>query len=480
MNVLSTLVFSAAVLPYAPSSLIFQSSEEVKVACTQFETSADFDVNKFIQYSKKGDYTTAYQSWSDLLFRYFSFQLELGKTEGLSTNKLVKASADNEGEQLKKAFQQKLLSNSELLATFLQNAQAASKLTPQQRLFTRDVLKEYQLMDLEEKAKIDKGLQILSLEKTDSFCKSQGLVTPIATETLSELNVLTANIACFPGKLSYMYGGVAPWKDRIDGLIDIFRVSNAQILCLQEVWDPEAMRALADRLKNDYAFFVFDCGDPAGTVKVNKMGYSSGLFLASKLPLDTVTFTKFPRSIPEGSNRGMLIATCPVGQTHFALINTHLQHGDSRQLELSHQIRKEQLLLCYATLQEQISKTLPVKSWGCLVGDLNIDANTEEFQESGLSRLFSIPYAKQPSLEKPTWTDYFNDLVVTPLDQRSSVKPICELIDYCIQPALSPNPVISEQRLIPLYDILKPNQALSDHQALLTTWKVPTDSNKDD
>ncbi len=480
MNALSTLMVSATVLPYAPTSLIFQSSDEVKIACTQFEVFADADINKFIQLSKEGDYKTAYQIWSDLLFRCYSFQLELGKTEGLSTNKLVQTSADNEGELLKKAFQQKLLSNSELLAVFLQNAEAASKLTPQQRLFTRDILKEYQLMDLNEKSKIDKGLQILSKEKTESFCQSKGLVAPIATETLSEVRVLTANIACFPGKLSYMFGGVAPWKDRIDGLLDIFRAANAQILCLQEVWDPEAMRAFADRLKNDYAFFVYDCGDPAGTVKVNKMGYSSGLFLASKMPLDTVVFSKFPRSLPEGSNRGMLIATCPVGQTHFALINTHLQHGDSRQLELSHEIRKEQLLLCYATLQEQISKTLPGKSWGCVAGDFNIDANSKEFQESGLSRLFSIPYAKQPSLEKPTWTDYFNDLVTTPLDQRSSVIPIYELIDYCVQPTLSPNPAIPEQKLIPLYNIQKPTEALSDHQALLTTWKVAAGSDKDD
>ncbi len=156
MNVLPTLVASA-LLPYAPSSLIFQSSQEVKVACTQFETSADIAIDHFVQLSKKGDYTAAYQAWSDLLFRYFSFQLELDKTEGLSANNLVKASADKKGEELKKAFQQKLLSSPELLGAFLQNAAAASKLTPQQRLFTRDILKEYQLMNLKKNPKLIKA-----------------------------------------------------------------------------------------------------------------------------------------------------------------------------------------------------------------------------------------------------------------------------------------------------------------------------------
>ncbi len=78
--------------------------------------------------------------------------------------------------------------------------------------------------------------------------------------------------------------------------------------------------------------------------------------------------------------------------------------------------------------------------------------------------------------EKPTWTDYFNDLVRTPLDQRNTVVPINELIDYCIRPTLSTVTPKSTQTLVPLYDLEKPVEALSDHQALLTTWTVKSPS----
>lgn len=465
---------SAPQLPYASTQLIFQSTDAVQRACAAFEASADTDLNRFVQLSHSGDYTAAYQIWSDLLFRYFSFKLELGQTQGLSLSEAVKASVAPEGERLEKTFQQKLTSHPDLLNTFLQNAEASSSLTPQQRLFTVNILKEYQDMHLQEEPQIAAALQKLSAEKTESFHRSQGLAAPINPDTLSELKVLTANIICFPGTLPYMYGGISPWKERIDKLVDTLRASDAQIVCLQEVWDPEAMRALAERLKESYAFFVYDAGDPAGTLQVKKMGYSSGLFLASKLPLDSVAFNRFPRSIPEGSNRGALIVTASVAQKHFALINTHLQHGNTLQMR---QVRQEQLFLCYAALQEVISRTLPSNSWGCLAGDLNIDAFLPEFNENGLSRLFSIPYTEQLSNAKATCTGYFNDLVVTPLDRRPQVPLSYELLDYCVRPTLSTVDARPEQVLIPLYDISNPMSALSDHQALLTTWAIPNAKN---
>lgn len=469
-------------LPYAPRELIFQSADSVKQACAAFEASAAADLDHFVQLSKQGDYNAAYQTWSDLLFRFFSFQLELGKTLGLSSSEDVKTITRQQQGLLSKAFQQKLSEHPALLATFLNNAKEAVNLTPQQRLFTESILQECQSAYPKKADQIAASLQKLSTLKTESFTFATGLATPLKAENLSELKVLTANIACFPGNLPYMYGGVSPWKDRIDRLVETICKTEAQIVFLQEVWDPEAMRAFADALKTDYACFVYDAGDPAGTLNIYKMGYNSGLFIASKLPLDDVAFNRFPRSIPEGSNRGAIIATCRVAQDRIALMNTHLQHAGGPPLQVREmvQVRKEQILLCYAYLQEVISRTLPNRSWGFMAGDLNVDAYSPEFNECGLPRLFSIPYTAHLSdvmaakKEKITWTDYFNDLVVTPLDQRDKVPVVSELIDYCCCPTLSAVLRESTQTLIPLFSIDAPMQALSDHKGLLTTWKIPS------
>lgn len=471
-----TLLVSAAIiskgLPYAPNELIFQSQKAVQEASQAFLVKADIDLNRFVELSQKGDYSNAYQIWSDLLFGYFSLGLELGKTKQLSVNDQVKASSTEESQLLEKAFQQKLSSYSSLLSTLLHNAEASQRLTPQERLFTEQILKEYQDTHLQEAQKIAEVLGKMSGEDMASYVSVKGIAKPINADALQELKVFSANICCFPGTLSYMYGGVRPWQQRIDKLVSTIRDSEAQIVCLQEVWDPEAMRALVEKLKDEYAFFIYNAGDPAGTLKVDKMGYSSGLFVASKLTLDSIAFKRFPRSIPEGSNRGAILATCRVAKERITFINTHLNHAGGSQQMLMRQVRQEQLLLCYGYLQELVSRHLPDNSWGFLAGDFNIDAFSEEFGECGLSRLFSIPYAQDLSKEKPTWTDYFNDLVSTPLDRRDTVAPVNELVDYCIRPTLSTIAPKSTQTLVPLYDIKKPLEALSDHQALLTTWTV--------
>lgn len=471
-----TLIVSAALLskelPYAPKELVFQSTEAIQNACKGFLSTTDIDLHRFVELSEQGRYSDAYQIWSDLLFGYFSFGLELSRTGQLSLNEKVKISATEEGQLLKQKFQQKLFTHSGLLSTFLNNAEAAQHLTPQQRLFTEQILKEYQETHAKEAQKIAQVLEKISGKGMASYACAKGIAKSINADVLQEIKVFSANICCFPGNLSYTYGGLCPWNQRIDKLAEIIRNSEAQIVCLQEVWDPDAMRVLIEKLKNDYSIFIYDAGDPAGTLKVNKMGYSSGLFVASKLALDSIAFNLFPRSIPEGSNRGAIVATCRVAKERIAFINTHLNHASAPLQMQMRDVRQEQLLLCYGYLQEAISRALPNRSWGFLAGDSNIDAFSEEFNECGLSRLFSIPYAHDLSNEKPTWTDYFNDLVRTPLDQRDKVVPVNELVDYCIRPTLSSLTPKSSQTLVPLYDLEKPVEALSDHQALLTTWKL--------
>jgi endonuclease/exonuclease/phosphatase family metal-dependent hydrolase len=466
--VASVMLHSSAELPYA-RDIVLQSADAIQSVGTTCETTADTDLNRFVQRSQKNDFANAYQTWSDLLFNCVSSLLELIQILNFPPNDQIQLSAYAEIERLHKVLQQKLLTHPTLFATFLRNAGSATLLTPQQRLFTQNILREYQRIFPNEASKIDEALKTLSPLKTEPFIYAKGLAAPVNPDKLSQLKVFTANICSFPGTLTYLYGGISPWKERIDQLVEVIRNAGAQIVCLQEVWDPAAMRALADRLKNDYAFFIYDTGDPAGTIQVDKMGFSSGLFIASKLQFNSIAYTRFPGQISEGSNRGMLSATCDVAKTRLAFITTHLQYGSSPPLQ---QERQDQLFLCYASLQEAISREPADRSWGFLVGDLNINAFSQEFSKSGLSRLFSIPYITQLSVEKATCTGYFSDLVLAPLDKRDKISPSYELIDYCIRPTLSPMAMTPVQTLIPLYHVKAPTEALSDHQALLTTWTL--------
>ena len=170
-----TLIASAALLskelPYSAKDLIFQSTEAIQDARKEFLSKADNDLNRFVELSQRGNYSEAYQIWSDLLFNYFSFGLELGRTGQLSLNEKVKTTAAEEDKLVQKRIPAKTLLP--ILASFLlfyTTQRQASALTPQQRLFTQQILQEYQETHVNEAQKIAGVLQKISGTASYSFC----------------------------------------------------------------------------------------------------------------------------------------------------------------------------------------------------------------------------------------------------------------------------------------------------------------------
>jgi hypothetical protein len=188
-----TLIASAALLskelPYSPTELIYQSADAIQDARKKLLSTADKDLNRFVELSAQGKYSDAYQIWSDLMVRYFSFGLELGRTGQLSLNEKVKATAIEEDMLVKKEFQQKLSSHSGLLSTFLHNAEAAGHLTPQQRLFTQQILQEYQETHVNEAKKIAEVLQKIS-GTASKFSPLTSAVSPGTSPTCMAASVL--------------------------------------------------------------------------------------------------------------------------------------------------------------------------------------------------------------------------------------------------------------------------------------------------
>ncbi len=458
-------------LPYSETELILHSEKQIDEQVKAFDIFIDDQLSIFVNASRDGLYEQAYQAWAALYSRFFSLKLLFGQTEMRLQQKELKSYLATQGKKIHQLLQEKIFRKEGLFESFLKNGLAAASLTAHQRALTESILLEYQ-EKYQNDSKISSSLEKLNLFERTNFSYSK-VKSSLPSQKFSEdLRVFTANIICFPEDLAWFYGGISPWPTRIKALTKIIEETHAQIVCLQEVWDPAAMQSLIQCFKKEYSFFVCDAGDQFGTLDPYAIGLGCGVFIASKIPLDQVVFTPYPRSIPAkaAANRGALLASCAINGQKIAFIGTHLQHGDEA---INQSVRKEQLHLCYAGLQTAIAKENSDSSWGFLMGDININAFSKEFYESGMATLFSIPYVKGQTAVTPanaTATNYFTDLVNTPYKKRSEIAPTYELLDYCVSPMHSLLKIPNTQQKIVLFDIDQPEKALSDHQGILTIW----------
>jgi endonuclease/exonuclease/phosphatase family metal-dependent hydrolase len=351
----------------------------------------------------------------------------------------------------------KLIQNKKIIDTFIQNGLDAKLLTPFQRDMTEKVLLSVYNPNnesLEALRKYDRCNYVY--EEIESNRKNS---------VANRLSVLTANVLCFPDPFTYFFGGVSSASLRIDQIASKILKTKADIVCLQEIWDQDIAKNLKEKLKEHYFCFIYDAGNQCGTLSPDEIGFNSGLFIASKVPLEEIKFYPFSEMKPvkAGIKRGAIHAKFKAGNSSWSVVATHLQHGLD---EDAAKIRKRQFGECCNLLGEEK---------GFILGDFNINAFTEEFKESQIASEFIVPYlaGKRSVTEKTaTATDYFNDLTHTPVNERANIQPSFELIDYCVIPKKSPAQKVLSQERVVLFSIDKPTEALSDHHGILTVWKV--------
>jgi len=452
-----------AELPYLEKNLIYVTPAAAAKADADFFEQASGRLANFIGLCDAGSYDEGYQQWYLLCSRFCMFKRQLDQTLQKSALPEVKAKAGALRSTLDGRLQTLLSQNSPFKERWVKNGLAADALTPQQRFVTESILKEMP----ERTESVKEGIKKLAAAPKQNFTVIEGSAKAAPSKALT---VLTANILCFPGILTYYYGGLAPWKDRIEKLCSIFIKSGAEIICLQEIWDPEAFSVLIKQLQKNYSWFVYDAGSQFGTLDPEKIGFNSGLLIASKIPLSNVTFDPFPdpyQGPHKRVNRGLLRASAEAGGTTVCFGTTHLQYNSGPDTS---RIRKAQLRQSYDLLEE-LRKVQ--RGWSFLAGDINIDAFSKEFVSSGLKELFHIPYLKgqdKISSANATATNYFHDLVYAAPMARRAIVPSYELIDYCISPNSRPMP--STTKKLTLFSVEEPSKALSDHHGLLTTWDL--------
>ncbi|HSX12135.1 MAG TPA: endonuclease/exonuclease/phosphatase family protein [Rhabdochlamydiaceae bacterium] len=277
-------------------------------------------------------------------------------------------------------------------------------------------------------------------------------------------SILNLNVCGFADILPMLYGGPTPWKERIDSLINRIEETDADLICLQEVFDPEAGEAFYERLKSKYPYFYTNIGP-----RVDVIGIPSGLFVASKYKIENPQFTLFDKR-EKVRSYGFFEFDIKSGERHLGHITTtHLQPF---QTPTAQEIRTKELEQVMKVLQEK-AKISQVPFFLC--GDLNIQWGSNEPAEKLLKAHFIDNYnLGRTSITKENrtchdFTDYWWKANRNP---NGFTAPL-ELIDYAL---LMKTPKANQYQLktkrISMGEVTAKSLPDTDHDGLFSIIKI--------
>jgi endonuclease/exonuclease/phosphatase family metal-dependent hydrolase len=284
----------------------------------------------------------------------------------------------------------------------------------------------------------------------------------IATD--QSFSALTLNVCAFSGALPMLYGGPTPWKDRIDSLTSRIKEVDADVIALQEVFDSEAAVGFYQRLKDRYSYFYLDIGP-----RVDIIGTSSGLFVASKYKIANPKFTLFDDREMVRSYGFFDFTIKSSDQTLGHITTTHLQPFNS---ESGKELRAKELkqIVNYLNALAQ-EKQLPF----FLCGDLNIQWGSNEPAHQLLSETFIDNYNKNRKAitkEDRTCRD-FTDYWWKANRNPNGFSVALEVIDYAL--LLKTKTVQKyhlETKRIPMGDLTDNSLPDTDHDGLFSKVQV--------
>jgi endonuclease/exonuclease/phosphatase family metal-dependent hydrolase len=260
---------------------------------------------------------------------------------------------------------------------------------------------------------------------------------------------MTFNACMLWGGLPILFGGVRPFCERIDKASTFILEKSPDILVMQEVCF-EAGLALWDKLKSHYSH---------GFTRIGPMPFlalDTGLFVASKHPI-----IKKPIFIPIETGKTLKRGLFYFETALNAVFVTHLEAGDDKK---DSEMRKKQLEKIIEEMQKVSGKP------ALLLGDLNIhkaDSCSDEYTNSGIPKYFN-DFHKEPITE--TNATCTNQLTAIATGNRLE-GPSWEHIDYILHLKSSSVEDLSI-RTISTYDLERPDEALSDHKALLAKKRI--------
>jgi endonuclease/exonuclease/phosphatase family metal-dependent hydrolase len=281
-----------------------------------------------------------------------------------------------------------------------------------------------------------------------------------------------------PGGIGWIYGGIAPWRQRIELIVKKIRNVDCDVVCLQEVHDQRLAQKIVQLLKDKYLFAVYHIGQ-------KEMGMwcflDSGLMVLSKYKIIDPRFTSFIQveGAQKDVNKGcfdfaletrLQEKIAHIFATHLEPspddFNPSLKEQRTRMLEL------ELIMEKMETIVKEKHKDTPV----LLIGDLNMDYKGKEYRDSVLERNFYNGLSKKAL---KTCTSRFSDYMWTySKEKREKISLGNEVtLDYIL--ILKSLPRIGKDHVIKnafkftsyvdtrrMYDESYPEGGLSDHNAL--------------
>lgn len=264
-----------------------------------------------------------------------------------------------------------------------------------------------------------------------------------APETIlqRQAKVMTLNACGVGGGMHYDHGGVIPWQNRLDALVEKIVGEDPDVLVLQEIYDTALAEALIEKLRERYAHFFVHLG-------ANVMGSVGGCMVISKCAVHSFTNTSFSNNswTLNRTFATLEIKANPQSQVPCArIIGTHLIHN-------SNESRRTQV----REIVESIQSSAPLAT--VLMGDLNLERENPE--EGGiLDPHFEHGYTG----EEPTCT---NELLRQ--WDPALVDSECAFLDYIsLYREHSPEVRLLGTHLVRTYSPdYNTRTAISDHQAL--------------
>ncbi len=311
----------------------------------------------------------------------------------------------------------------------------------------------------------------------------------IASKVLSgqkrDISLLTLNLCFMPLTTSMWHGGFVPWPDRMDRIAMKLKEINADILCLQEVYDEHALNAFKNQLGDSYAHFYGNITPRLFGLDHQSLRFPSGLAVISKFALENVRFEPYSTTTldkPSGCDRLNLFRFDQgYGLFHFDVMNDKekLVHVGATHLNpFFAEVRESQMNDILAVYQKMDKENGGVPLILC--GDLNVEKN--DASEGG-DRLIKQAFEDPDHSGLPSNVD-FNDYWLRykrDLEEFKKRNHVFWTIDR-VMPWKSPSITLPSIKIehIPMNALEKPhqekkalsreqfeNQLLSDHDGIL-------------
>ncbi len=462
-----------------------ETAEYVASAMDDFDDSLD----NFLSISpEERTFTNTIRGWDDLTSFYINNLILFRYIPIITKSENILASSIQAQEDLQDYLTTKIRTTPEIfqaLFSYVNKALMTGNCPPSEWFYVDQVLQsiDSRAFPSPHKEQVEYIQSTSKALPKDIFTYLKGETGPSDSDK-EEFTLINLNVCFMPHSLPLLFGGVLRWQERIDRLVDTLKEWDADIICLQEVFDKDSADLLFEGLKDRYAHFYSNIAAKNIGFSLESIGMGSGLFIASKFDVGNPTFTLFTHSMPQIS-RGFFDFT--IHNRKGALAHIYTTHLEPFAAMPGPAYRTSQMQQMLEKIKEDVAMD-PGKAMIPIVlcGDLNIDCGSSEEAEALVKEHFYDAYndgRTDFSLAERTYID-FTDFWWKAKGDMEKFEKIPQFLDYALvlkkmsmeEESVLPGFANShiQTKIVPMNHEDDPLGAMSDHHGQFTIIKRKT------